>query len=1205
MEALAVIGLVSNLLGFIDTTTKLCALLKECSSVAGAPTEVVAISNRLDLAIRMIKELDSSGHARLDHEKFALQIYQNEAEELRVFLEGLKIVPCKASDPPSRLKWLSRKRASLSSSVENGWKAFKALRGKEKLDKFQVSLDRILGLVMMQQQSRIEATTLRVDDRTSVLVQNSETIIRGLGDLQLLANQPPTDIAAMQTKTIFMVPLARNSGFLCREEVMLKLDQIYFSQSPPEIGPKQVQTAALCGLGGIGKSQIALEYAFRQRGRTPNSSIFWIYASTVSRFEESYKRIAKEFQLPGQADPQIDVLQLVRNWFESQYQPPWLMVVDNVDDAQIFARMPSGKSPLEYLPKLAGGSILFTSRNRDVAMDLANDPITVTPLSVEEARMLLRERTNRTSTDAEMDALLHELDYLPLAITQAASYMTKRNKTVSQYLALFRDSETSRIKLLEHQFVDAGREAKSLESVATTWFISFQHIKSQNPRVANLLFLMSLMDRQGIPTALITSDQENPVDFEEAVGALEAFSFISVEDLSANYSMHRLVQTITRAWLNDYGDALFIQTQALNSLSSRFPNGEFETWETCARYLPHAESVLSCLGSRAHAHMLNRSNLLRNLGWYFKGQGKYDLARMKLKESIDIYINAGNAGWAEALNAKRKLARVIEQQGHPEDAIKLFREVLESQEDLLGQDHLETLDTVDKLAVALANTLLPERRTHSEEMARRSLRGRQLVLAENHPKITESLRTLGWVLYREGKYNESEEHLRKCLQGRKMVLGNRHPKTTSTANDLALALVKLDPPKYEEAESLLRDSANLAVLLCGTDHPNSIVIHSNLCTVLRRVGKHDEAETLQREQLIISERVLGQNHPTTIWCIVSMAESLLYQKKYSVAKSFVEKELEKRPELAQQVVSLPNILILIDILGHVCEELGQFRQAEEHFELVRTGRLRVLGDDNPTTLQSEHCLARVQLAQGKCGEARGFLQQLISKEIRILGEKHEETILSTRLLGIAMLGLREFSEAEQQFRKVLIDREEILGSDHEFTLIARDNIESALKEQGKWEDLVKSCRESLAIRQRLAPDAFDTLRVMSNLWFALEQRGNSESDTIFDDLLTKIKTMPPDFMERKCYKKNMTGEEEWYFRRLRNGSFDLETLRARERVAAWYEAKSDFRRAQEIYYEVFNGIERTFGPLNEEVTKFLRRRGKPQKPKKKHTIQFL
>jgi hypothetical protein len=156
MEALAVIGLVSNVLGFIDTTTKLCALLKEYSSIGGAPTEVVALSKRLDSILNTIQGLDESGRARLDDEKAALQMGADQAEELRKFLESLKIAPNKQFQTTSSLNWVNIKGVNLKLSIEKGWKAFRAYHGREKLEKFQVSLDRILSLIMMQQQSRVE-----------------------------------------------------------------------------------------------------------------------------------------------------------------------------------------------------------------------------------------------------------------------------------------------------------------------------------------------------------------------------------------------------------------------------------------------------------------------------------------------------------------------------------------------------------------------------------------------------------------------------------------------------------------------------------------------------------------------------------------------------------------------------------------------------------------------------------------------------------------------------------------------------------------------------------------------------------------------------------------------------------------------------------------------------------------------------------------
>lgn len=356
---------------------------------------------------------------------------------------------------------------------------------------------------------------------------------------------------------------------------------------------------------------------------------------------------------------------------------------------------------------------------------------------------------------------------------------------------------------------------------------------------------------------------------------------------------------------------------------------------------------------------------------------------------------------------------------------------------------------------------------------------------------------------------------------------------------------------------------------------------------------------MQKDHFALSERVLGKNHPTTIWCIIYMAESLFYQKKYFMAESFIHKELSKRPQLLRH--DTLRMLILVFFRGLICEELGRFGEAEEHFELVLRGRREELGDDNPKTLQSEHCLARVTLAQGRHIDAEKILRGLIQKELRILGERHEGTILSCRLYGHTMLGLGRFSEAENWFHKVLIAIEESLGPDHESTLIARDNLEAALLEQRKWAEWEASCRESLEIRRILAPHHFDTLRVMSNLWFGLDQQGKSESETIFNELLERIRTLPPDFMDEHSYNNNVSCEDEWHLWRLRNGPFYLAALRARGRMAARCSADGDYKDAEDIYQEVSKNMEKSLGrhceatkQLNEEYATFLDQRGSTQ-----------
>ena len=180
------------------------------------------------------------------------------------------------------------------------------------------------------------------------------------------------------------------------------------------------------------KSQIAIEYAFRLKDLAPHTSIFWVYTSAGVNFEEAYTRIATECKIPGRND-HLNKVQLVKDWLETTYSVKWLMIIDNVDSVEAFFNKPlHGKPLVEYVPQSAKGSVLYTSRNRDIGVDLTldRDPVMVSSMSSKEALQMFSKDLTSHSTVEERKALLEELDHLPLAITQAVAYMAKRRKSI-------------------------------------------------------------------------------------------------------------------------------------------------------------------------------------------------------------------------------------------------------------------------------------------------------------------------------------------------------------------------------------------------------------------------------------------------------------------------------------------------------------------------------------------------------------------------------------------------------------------------------------------------------------------------------------------------------------------------------------------------------------------------------------------------------
>jgi hypothetical protein len=263
------------------------------------------------------------------------------------------------------------------------------------------------------------------------------------------------------------------------------------------------------------KSQLAIEYSYRIREESPETCVFWVHAGTAVRFEEGYKRIAEIAKIDGLDKTSVDILQLVRNWLCDEVNGRWVMIVDNADDPNVLFKQTAdygsaqvARSLSDFLPQSQNGSIVLTSRSRDVAFKFTgrnSDIIIVDPMDEAHALALLHKKLEGHLDMTDAAELVQTLDYMPLAITQAAAYISQRAPriNISKYLYDFRGSDKNRARLLQNDTGDIRRDSTASNSIIVTWQISFEHIRKERSSAARLLSLMSLFDRQGIPEALL------------------------------------------------------------------------------------------------------------------------------------------------------------------------------------------------------------------------------------------------------------------------------------------------------------------------------------------------------------------------------------------------------------------------------------------------------------------------------------------------------------------------------------------------------------------------------------------------------------------------------------------------------------------------------------------------------------------------------
>ena len=307
---------------------------------------------------------------------------------------------------------------------------------------------------------------------------------------------------------------------------------------------------------------------------------------------QGYKDIARRLNLPGSNDPNDDTLQSVYEWLSDSTNGPWLMVLDIADDNDLLFRpQPAASRPqnqqatihappiFRYLPQSSNGTILVTTRDRRVGQKLLarekGDPIEVLRFDKADAMKLLQNKIRNTSTWDEVEAqeLFDSVDYLPLAIAQASSYVSEQGITLAKYLHLLRPFNLETKRLLEQEYYDPGRDMDSQKPVLQTWKISINQIRSQKPRAIEILSLMAMLDRQGVPDALLLAEREHSVSFDTSIGVLIAFSLIAEEKRNVPitydhgqgraFQMHRLVQFSMKACLEEEGSLGLWQERAL------------------------------------------------------------------------------------------------------------------------------------------------------------------------------------------------------------------------------------------------------------------------------------------------------------------------------------------------------------------------------------------------------------------------------------------------------------------------------------------------------------------------------------------------------------------------------------------------------------------------------------------------------------------
>ena len=428
-------------------------------------------------------------------------------------------------------------------------------------------------------------------------------------------------------------------------------------------------------------------------------------------------------------------------WLEDDDNGPWLMVLDSADDLGILSAKSKSADindvrPISsYLPHAAHGTILITTRDDRVSHELGCDePIVVQPMSPHRAYSLLHSHLAASDKESQKDleALCKTLDYIPLAITQAAAFIKQYKTTIVEYIKMFSDNESEIRDLLSDNLGDDRRDWQSQNSVFGTLKLSFDLILAQNKRAMLTLSIMGYLDRQGITEELLILPNDRTIDIERAIGILRAFSLISVRSDNSRYDWHRLVQLAARAWV----ETLPLQGRerpqfrALRAVGSMFSKFKAENSRRCESLIPHALVVNSfCVRDV----ILATSSLILSvrIAKYFSIHGAFKAALDHGLAGLAVSKDCFGLQDSARVGAICLMASIYRQSKKYQEAEQHYKRAIEIEQKERGPENEVALEIIVDLSTMYRETGKIKR---AGQMQNETLKVTERLLGRQHPK---------------------------------------------------------------------------------------------------------------------------------------------------------------------------------------------------------------------------------------------------------------------------------------------------------------------------------------------------------------------------------------------------------------------------------------------------------------------------------------
>ncbi|MGJ6966310.1 FxSxx-COOH system tetratricopeptide repeat protein [Streptosporangium sp. G11] len=779
---------------------------------------------------------------------------------------------------------------------------------------------------------------------------------------------------------VWNVP-TRNAAFTGRGNLLEQLrDQLVSG------GSTVVLPQALYGLGGVGKTQVALEYA--HRFRADYDLVWWVSAEQPDLVGSTLSELVGYMEIES-PEITLEPAQRVRDALrKGDPFKRWLLIFDNADAPEQIER---------FLPG-GDGHVIITSRNPAWSETAA--PLEVDVFHRLESVEHLTRRVRSISRE-EAELVADALGDLPIAVEQAGAWLSETGTTVEDYITQLAEKSSVMLSL--------NTPRNYPQPVAATWNVSFSSLRERSPASARLLELLSFFAPEPVSLTLLRGDAMRRclLPFDETlherlvmgkvIQELGRFALAKVDQSGNSIEVHRLVQAVVRDQMDPEQQEMTIHEVHNVLVGARPSEGDTDTpanWPRYDQIWPHLGPSLAgeCKEAETRHLLIDRVRFLWQRGEY---QASLELGQA-LKASWDRQLGSNDR---QTLQLQSQLANVLRSQGSYQQARDLDQEVLARQSERLGDHHPNTLMTAAGLAADLralgdlGASLDMERATYSRWKDS---------YGEEYPRTLDAANNLAVALRHVGEFHEALEIDRDTLRRREGVLGADHPKTLSSKTSLARDLRELGD--FQQSLVLLRESMEQYLAVLGPDHPGTLRAAKSLAAALRVAGQHSEALTVIQDVDTRLERRSVKLSPDSLACTLELACTLATCEQ---------------PQEA--------MLLCKEVMGSFAETLG-----EEH----------------PSTLAAANNLAIYQAACGDVTGAVALADRTLRTLRSRLLDRHPFTLMCSVNLGMFLIRAQMPERATEILERTLESLRETLGPKHPDTLICASNLAYALKDAG-------------------------------------------------------------------------------------------------------------------------------------------------------------